>query len=88
MPHASYGVVRLDQPKRRNDDEEKTMLKIHIYRDRKGEHRLSLRARNGRIIADSAEGYKRHSGALLAADWIVVQIQAGYVCIVDDEQKR
>lgn len=34
-------------------------MKFHIYRDRKGEYRWRLRARNGRIIATSGEGYKR-----------------------------
>ena len=33
------------------------MTKFQIYKDRKGEYRWRLRARNGEIIADSNEGY-------------------------------
>lgn len=33
-------------------------MKYVIYRDRKKEYRWRAVARNGRIIADSAEGYK------------------------------
>ena len=32
-----------------------------IFKDKKREWRWDLRSRNGRIIADSAEGYKRKS---------------------------
>jgi uncharacterized protein YegP (UPF0339 family) len=35
------------------------MTRLHIYKDRKKEWRWSLIAKNGRILADSAEGYKR-----------------------------
>jgi uncharacterized protein YegP (UPF0339 family) len=35
------------------------MAKFYIYRDAKGEYRWRLRAGNGRIIADSGEGYER-----------------------------
>lgn len=34
-------------------------MHFKIYRDRKKEWRWTLYARNGRKIADSAEGYKR-----------------------------
>ena len=30
---------------------------FHLYRDKRGEFRWRLRARNGRIIADGSEGY-------------------------------
>jgi uncharacterized protein YegP (UPF0339 family) len=33
--------------------------KFIIYRDKKSEYRWQLRASNGRIIAESGEGYKR-----------------------------
>ena len=33
------------------------MAKFHIYEDKKGEYRWRLVARNGRVMADSAEGY-------------------------------
>lgn len=32
-------------------------MKFHYYKARDGQWRWRLRARNGRIIADSAEGY-------------------------------
>lgn len=34
-------------------------MKFHIYRDRKGEYRWRLKAKNGRVIATSGEGYRR-----------------------------
>ena len=39
-------------------------MKIVIYKDGKGEYRWKLVARNGRVVADSGEGYKRKSGIL------------------------
>ena len=33
------------------------MTKFQLFKDRKGEYRWRLRARNGQIIADSNEGY-------------------------------
>lgn len=33
-------------------------MKFVIWQDTAGEWRWTLRARNGRIVADSAEGYK------------------------------
>lgn len=42
-------------------------MKFHIYQDRRGEWRWRLKARNGRIVADSGEGYKRRGGAQRAA---------------------
>lgn len=43
------------------------MTTIEVYKDHKGEHRWRLVARNGRIIADGAEGYTRKAGAQRAA---------------------
>lgn len=40
-----------------------------IFRDRKNQFRFRLKARNGRIIAQS-EGYKRKAGAMNAIDAI------------------
>ncbi|MCJ2142557.1 YegP family protein [Methylobacterium sp. E-066] len=34
-------------------------MRFELYRDAKGEWRWRLRARNGEVIADSAEGYLR-----------------------------
>ena len=38
--------------------------KLEIYRDAKREWRWRLRAANGRIIADSGEGYRRKASLL------------------------
>lgn len=43
-------------------------MKFQIYRDKAGEWRWRLRAGNGKIIADSSEGYVRKSGAVNAAE--------------------
>jgi uncharacterized protein YegP (UPF0339 family) len=44
------------------------MAKFVVYRDAKMEWRWRLVARNGRTIADSAEGYKRRSGAIYSVE--------------------
>jgi uncharacterized protein YegP (UPF0339 family) len=36
-------------------------MKFEIYKDEFNEWRWRLKARNGKIVADSAEGYKRKS---------------------------
>jgi uncharacterized protein YegP (UPF0339 family) len=33
-------------------------MKFHVYKDARGEWRWRLKAANGKIIADSGEGYK------------------------------
>lgn len=38
--------------------------KVVIYKDRKGEWRWRFVAPNGRIVADSGEGYKRKGNAI------------------------
>gem|GEM_PF-1323172 len=43
-------------------------MKSYVYQDRKGEWRWSLVGRNGRIVADSGEGYKSRRGALKACE--------------------
>lgn len=45
-----------------------------IYRDKAGEFRWSLMAKNGNIIADSAEGYKRKASVLKAIERIKTQV--------------
>lgn len=42
-------------------------MKFHIYQDKRGEWRWRLKARNGRIVADSGEGYVTRGGALRAS---------------------
>lgn len=36
---------------------------VGFYQDRKGDWRWRVKARNGKIVADSAEGYSRKAGA-------------------------
>jgi uncharacterized protein YegP (UPF0339 family) len=38
------------------------MKNLVIYRDRKKELRWRLKTRNGRIVAEGGEGYKREAG--------------------------
>ena len=58
--------------------------KLEIYRDAKREWRWRLRASNGRIVADSGEGYRRRAAvyeavkrvrSILAGDVPVVEVQ-------------
>ena len=42
-------------------------MKFEIYRDARREFRWRLKSANGRIIADSGEGYVSKSGAVTAA---------------------
>lgn len=37
-------------------------MKFHVYKDYKGEWRWRLKAANGKIVADSAEGYSSKQG--------------------------
>ena len=47
-----------------------SMLSFHIYRDAKGEYRWRLRAANGKVIADSGEGYVDKADCWSMADYI------------------
>ena len=58
--------------------------KLQIYRDAKREWRWRLRASNGRIVADSGEGYRRRAAVyeavkrvrfILAGDLPVVEVK-------------
>ena len=44
--------------------------RVEIYVDKAGRHRWRLRARNGRIIADSSEGYASRRNAIRAAETV------------------
>ena len=43
------------------------VYRLHTYRDAGGKWRWRMLARNGKIVADSAEGYTRRNGARAAA---------------------
>lgn len=56
--------------------------KIQIYKDKKGEYRWRLKAINGKIIADSGEGYKRKRNARIAIDRVVVAFNR---CVIEEK---
>lgn len=51
-------------------------MKFELYQDEKGEYRWTLRAKNGKKIADSAEGYK----SLAHCEKMVAKIMEGVAC--------
>lgn len=53
-------------------------MKFEVYKDNAGEHRWRLRAGNGKIVADSGEGYTRHEDAHRA----IKDLLAGIVDVV------
>ena len=56
--------------------------KLQIYRDARREWRWRLRASNGRIVADSGEGYRRRA-AVYEAVHRLKTILAGDVPVVE-----
>ena len=48
----------------------RSRLRFEVFRDRRGEYRWRLRAPNGQIVADSAEGYVRKSDCLRGMDLV------------------
>ena len=57
--------------------------RITIYQDKKGEYRWRMQAWNNKIIADSAEGYKSHQGATVAAKKLIKALE-GSVMLLDN----
>ncbi len=62
------------------------MTKFQIYKDRKGEYRWRLRARNGEIIADSNEGYSSKASCKHGID--LVKEQAAGAAVEDQTEDR
>ncbi len=54
-------------------------MKFHVYRDSKHEFRWRLVAKNGRIIADSGEGYKRKSQCTHAISRIMIGVSSAQI---------
>ncbi len=54
-------------------------MKFRIYRDKHKEFRWTLYAKNGRIIADSSEGYKRKHQVTKAIGKIVLGISSAQI---------
>jgi uncharacterized protein len=59
--------------------------KFQIYKDRKGEYRWRLRARNGEIIADSNEGYSRKASCKHGIDLVKEQAASA---VVEDQTEE
>ena len=51
---------------------------IMFYKDKQGEWRWRLKARNGKVLADSGEGYKRYAGAEKGARAMIKIILVAY----------
>ena len=62
------------------------MSKFQLYKDRKGEYRWRLRARNGEIIADSNEGYSSKASCKHGID--LVKQQAANAEVEDQTESR
>ena len=62
------------------------MTKFQLYKDRKGEYRWRLRARNGEIIADSNEGYSRKASCKHGID--LVKEQAASAVVEDQTEEE
>jgi uncharacterized protein len=62
------------------------VTKFQLYKDRKGEYRWRLRARNGEIIADSNEGYSSKASCKHGID--LVREQAANAEVEDQTESR
>jgi uncharacterized protein len=62
------------------------VTKFQLYKDRKGEYRWRLRARNGEIIADSNEGYSSKASCKHGID--LVEQQAANAEVEDQTESR
>jgi uncharacterized protein len=62
------------------------VTKFQLYKDRKGEYRWRLRARNGEIIADSNEGYSSKASCKHGID--LVKQQAANAEVEDQTESR
>ena len=55
-------------------------MKIHVYKDMRGEWRWRIKSRNGRTIGDSGEGYKSRAHARRMAQ----KVAAGPIAVAAD----
>ncbi len=62
------------------------MTKFQLFKDRKGEYRWRLRARNGEIIADSNEGYSTKASCKHGIE--LVKQQAANAEVEDQTESR
>lgn len=59
-------------------------IRIQKFQDGKGEHRWRIRAGNGEIVADSAEGYTQPAGRDHGLDVVLAAIRGGDFEIEDE----
>lgn len=65
------------------------MASIHVYKDTVGEWRFRIKAENGKITADSGEGYSRKGNAARAARNLIIDLtQKEPVITVDYVQPK
>lgn len=57
-------------------------MRFVIYKDRRGQWRWSLRARNQKVIADGSESYTRKRDVLLAVRRVVLGVISA-TCVVE-----
>lgn len=60
------------------------MWTLTVYRDRAGEWRWRIKAANGRIVADSGEGYTSRANACRAARRFVYVMRSGCSPMLED----
>lgn len=60
------------------------MYKFIIYLDKQNQFRWRLKARNGRIVADSGEGYKRKQMCGKQINKIITMLYSDRYNIVDE----
>jgi len=61
--------------------------KLKIYRDKKKKFRWTFIAKNGKIIADGAQGYTRKEKCLHGFDVMAACIDVRGYIVVDDTQE-
>jgi uncharacterized protein YegP (UPF0339 family) len=58
-------------------------MKVIVYKDEAGEFRWKLKAENGEIISDSAEGYHHKGYAISMAE----KLSPGAELVIDDKSE-
>lgn len=59
-------------------------MTFEFYKDRAGEYRWRLKSTNGRIVADSGEGYVDQPGAVRAAESVRDGLRASVTFQIED----
>lgn len=63
--------------KNKSVDKQVPAMTFIFYKDKKHEYRWKILHKNGKILADSGEGYKTKSGIKKSADNIIKRINTG-----------